>query len=218
MCLLLETIRVENGRILNLDYHNRRFNASRNALFGGTGPGTGPGYNVDEEGPEPAPPEDLSRFIRIPGDLGPGTYRCRVLYRHEIEKVEFLPFLPRSVRSLKLVVADDIDYSFKYADRKVLESLFAKRDVCDEILIVKNGYLTDTSVSNIVFRQADGSWVTPDTPLLNGTMRMYLLETGRIAETAIKPEDLPGFTGAKMINCMMDLESGPRIEMDHIVA
>jgi 4-amino-4-deoxychorismate lyase len=205
MCLLLETMRVENGRILHLDYHNRRFNASRNALFGGTAGG------------KAIPAEDLSMLIRIPGDMGPGTQRCRVLYRQEIEKVEFLPVQSRMVRSLKLVVADDLDYSFKYADRKALESLLAKRRGCDEILIVKNGYLTDTSVSNIVFLQADGSWVTPDTPLLNGTMRMYLLETGYITEAAIRPEDLPAFTGAKMINCMIDLESGPLIEIDQII-
>ncbi|GAE23522.1 hypothetical protein JCM10003_3302 [Bacteroides pyogenes JCM 10003] len=33
MCLFIETIRIENGRICNLDYHAARFNRTR-AAFG----------------------------------------------------------------------------------------------------------------------------------------------------------------------------------------
>ena len=68
-----------------------------------------------------------------------------------------------------------------------------------------------------MFRTAGGSWVTPDTPLLRGTMRQYLLEEGEISEKMIGAEDLAAYTGARMINCMMDLETGPVIEMNHII-
>ena len=54
-------------------------------------------------------------------------------------------------------------------------------------------------------------------PLLKGTMRTYLLETGQIAEAIIRPEDLPLLTEARMINCMMDLESSPAIQMNRII-
>lgn len=198
MSRLFETIQVRNGKIRNLEYHNRRFNASRRELFGITRQ------------------EDLGSLIRIPEDLGSGIFRCRVLYGREIDTIEFIPHRGREVRSLKMVCGDAIDYPLKYADRQALEALFARRGDCDEILIIKNGFVTDTSISNIVFCRSDGSWITPDTYLLKGTMRTFLLETGRIQEVPVRPEDLPGYSAAKMINCMLDLDGSPPIPVNHI--
>jgi 4-amino-4-deoxychorismate lyase len=195
---LLETLRIKNGEIRNLEFHNRRFNASREKMFG-----------IRRTA-------DLREYIQVPVDLGFGTYRCRILYRETIEKIEFLPHQPSKVSSLKLVYHDGIEYSLKYADRELLGRLLEQKDDCDEILIVKNGYITDTSIGNICFLAGDGAWLTPDTPLLNGTMRMCLLERGRIRETSIRPEDLNIYRGAKMINCIMDLDSAPLIEMSDI--
>jgi 4-amino-4-deoxychorismate lyase len=197
--MLLETIKIENRLICNLEWHNARLNNSRNALLG-----------LRES-------LDLATIIKLPDDLGNGTYRCRVLYGLEIDEIQFIPHQDRLVRNLRMIHCNDIEYGFKYADRSRLDKLFEMRGDCDEILIVKDGYITDTSISNIVFRQPDGWWLTPVTPLLKGTMRTYLLETGQIAEAVIRPEDLPLFTEARMINCMMDLESSPAIQMDRIV-
>jgi hypothetical protein len=49
-------------------------------------------------------------------------------------------------------------------------------------------------------------------------MRTYLLESGQIAEAILCPEDLPLLTEARMINCMMDLESSPAIQIDSIIS
>ncbi len=84
--------------------------------------------------------------------------------------------------------------------------------------LIKNGFVKDTSVSNMVFCRSDGSWITPDTYLLKGTMRTFLLETGRIREAAVRPNDLPGYYGAKMINCMLDLDGSPLIPIDRIIS
>lgn len=200
MCRLLETMKIESGKFRNLEYHNRRFNSSRRSLYGIT------------------MPEDLSALVEIPGDLGSGTFRCRVIYGKKIGRIEFVPHEERIVRSLKLVHADDIEYSFKYAERGGLEALFERRGNCDEILIIKNGFVTDTSIGNIVFLGRDGSWVTPDTPLLRGTMRTHLIESGRITEDTIRPGDLHAFKGANMINCMNGLDSGPIIGIDQIIS
>ena len=149
--------------------------------------------------------------------MAAGIIKCRILYRQRIERIEFLPYVEKAVQSLKLIEANDIEYSHKYADRRLLESLYEKRDKCDDILIVQKGFIADTSYSNIVFQHPDGTWVTPDTPLLNGTMRMFLLETGRISEAPIRRGDLRTFTAVKMINCMMDLDNGPLIEINRIM-
>jgi len=197
--MLLETIKIENRLICNLEWHNARLNNSRNTLLG-----------LQDS-------LDLSSIIKLPDDLGDDTYRCRVLYGQEIDEIQFIPHQSRMVKSLRMIHCNDIDYGYKFADRTKLEELFEMRGDCDEILIIKDGYITDTSISNIIFLQPDGRWLTPVTPLLKGTMRTYLLETGQIAEAVIRPEDLPLFTEARMINCMMDLESSPAIQMDRII-
>jgi 4-amino-4-deoxychorismate lyase len=196
--MLLETIRIENRQICNLAWHNARLNRSRQELL------------------DSKDTLDLVDHITIPDDLGPGTYRCRVLYGREIDEVQFHPHRARMVRSLKMIRCDDIEYEYKFADRERLEALFEQRGDCDEILIIKNGYITDTSISNIVFRLTDGRWTTPSTPLLKGTMRTYLLDAGRITEAVLRLEDLSELTGAKMINCMMDLDRSPVISMENI--
>jgi 4-amino-4-deoxychorismate lyase len=85
----------------------------------------------------------------------------------------------------------------------------------DDILIIKNGFITDTSFSNIAF--FDGTqWFTPFTYLLNGTQRQHLLRQGAIVETEITPSDLKQFRYAKLINAMLDLETSPLIDIQNI--
>jgi len=171
---LLETIRVENGRFYNLPYHSKRFNAARKELFG-----------ISE-------PLDLAQVLKLPGLFGKGTYKCRLIYDASDMEIKFVPYERKTINSLKLVYSEDIEYTYKYEDRSALNELANRRGDCDEVVIVKNGFITDTSYSNIVF--FDGKqWFTPSTPLLEGTMRAKLIEDGEIIEAEIKPEDLHRF-------------------------
>ena len=77
--------------------------------------------------------------------------------------------------------------------------------------------MTDTSISNIAFLTGDGQWVTPDSPLLPGIMRQSLIDLGRLKEKRVRLEDLRLYREARMINCMIDLESCHVIEMDRII-
>ena len=73
------------------------------------------------------------------------------------------PYTVRHVHSLALIQADHIDYTYKSAGREPLNRLFALRGACDDILIVKQGLLTDTSIANIAL--SDGThWYTPAHP------------------------------------------------------
>ncbi len=142
----------------------------------------------------------LSRH-RIPEK---GIYKCRVLYREKIEGIEILPYTRRNVQSICLMEADRIDYSHKYEDKSAFESLFAKKGTCDDILIAINGYLTDTSFSNIALY--DGvRWVTPTTFLLRGTKREKLICEGIIHEVVIRVEYLPRYEKVSLINTMLEL-------------
>ena len=82
--------------------------------------------------------------------------------------------------------------------------LFALRGEADEVVIIRNGLLTDTSYSNIAL--FDGRhWVTPRQPLLRGTMRQSLLDAGVLTEQDIKAEDWSSYRRVSLINAMMPL-------------
>ena len=107
-------------------------------------------------------------------------------------------------RAFQPVIYDDIEYSLKYSDRSLINTLFAQRGACDEIIIIKNGKVTDCSIGNLIFRQ-EKKWYTPDTPLLLGTQREKLLQEGKIQERTIFQEDIVNFDEIKIINAMNTL-------------
>ena len=161
MCPFIETIRIENGKAVNMAFHNYRFNRTRRDIF------------------ECNLPVNLADFIQ-PGEYTERT-RCRVEYQEEVEKVEYLPYTIRPVNSLKIVTSDGLDYTYKSTDREALNRLFACRGERDDILIVRRGLLTDTSIANIAL--FDGKdWFTPKLPLLRGTCRTALIDNGIIKE------------------------------------
>ena len=135
----------------------------------------------------------------------PGVVKIRVVYGAEgVTEVGYAPYAVRHIRRLQLVADDTIDYTYKSTDRSHLVALALQKDEADEVIIVKNGLLTDTSYSNIALYDGSG-WFTPRLPLLRGTMRQYLLDQGRLREADIRPEDLAGFQKVALINAMMPL-------------
>lgn len=200
MCQLIETIRVNNNRFRNLEYHDRRLNNARRILFG-----------CKSDIP-------LVEHLTLPPNLDDKTYKCRIEYSKDIHGIEFLPYTPKKIKKLKLVECNFIDYSFKYRNREIFEKLLLQRDECDEILIVKNGKITDTSFTNIVFQTKTGSWVTPARPLLKGTMREYLLDHNLIFLSDIGISDLKHFKKAMLINSMLGFDKSFTIEINNIVS
>ena len=197
MSQLLETIKCEDGELFNLHWHNARFNHARKEHFGLSGE------------------IKLEEFIEIPKNASKGLFRCRVIYSETIDKIEFIPHQFRVIKSLKLVEDNDIDYQFKYADRKKLNELFEKRGDCDDILIVKNGCITDSFTANPVFFDGE-NWWTPDTPLLSGTQRASLINEGKIFECKIRQEDISKYKKVGLVNAMWDLEEMPMILTENI--
>lgn len=186
MCLLLETIQIKNGRILNISYHNCRFNSVRKEFF-----------NIKR-------PRQLEDFINIPEEMCTGMIKCSITYGRKIENIHFSPYKIRNIKSVRLVETD-ISYAHKVADRKQLNKLKERFPGFDEILITKNGYITDTSYSNVVFLKK-GTWYTPSNPLLKGTKREKLLEDGTITEFKIHRSKLKEYSHFMLINAMLDFD------------
>ncbi len=149
-------------------------------------------------------PITLSSEITIPPTLGLGVYKCRITYNSRIHSIKFILYNPHKIQSLKLVYDDEVNYSHKYEDRDVLHELLKQKSPCDDVLIVKQGWITDTSYSNVVFWDGE-KWITPHTYLLAGTQRANLLENNKIHAREITPKDLPLFSHAKLINAMLDV-------------
>ncbi len=178
--LLLETIKIEEGEVSNLSYHQARCDESRKVLFDST----------DRL--------DLSSLIQAPPK---GHYRCRILYDEKIHSVEYIPYTLKEIHRLN-IVSSDLEYDHKYANRDALNNLLQTQPDADDILIEKHGYITDTSIANIAFY--DGKqWVTPEKPLLKGTIRAKLLDEGFLHTRKIKKEDLKNYTQVALMNAMI---------------
>lgn len=187
MCLLFESIRVTDGQLLNLPYHQQRVAKWSNANLA-----TYINNNANY-------PSTGTHKLRI-------TYRKDGIYGHSIE-----PYTPRIVESLRLTIEDNIDYEKKFNDRTVFDNLMARRGDCDDILIIKNGIVTDTSFANIVFFDGQ-NWVTPETPLLEGTCRARLIDQNIITPRVIMPTDLTLFSKFMIINSMLDFDTQRAVE------
>ena len=177
--------------IENLSAHNERMNNTIRVHYGSS-----------------VIPVSLEDFITAEGCKG--RTRCRVEYTSAVEKVEYFPYSIREVKSLQLVNDDTAEYSFKYADRSVLDRNFALRGNADDVVIVRSGMLTDTSIANIALYK-EGKWFTPKYPLLKGTRRARLLTEGIIEEDIIMADSLHKYEKIRLFNAMI---SFGEVEMD----
>ncbi len=196
MSLLLETIRCRNGVLENLKYHEERLNKSREILFNSTDRLSIMSF--------------LSHY-EIPKQ---GLYKCRIIYEQQFFNVEFDQYQRKEISSIGIVYSDSIEYHHKFADRSKLQSLLEYSGK-DEIIIVKNELITDTSYSNIVFvlGTADScdanSLITPRAPLLQGTQRQKLLDEKKIILGDVGVKDLVNFRGMILINSMLAIGESP---------
>lgn len=200
MSLLFETIKIENRLPVNIYFHNERLNKSRKELFG-----------INNF-------MDIKKAIDVPDNLGNGIYKCKLVYSRGINRVEFIEYKMREINKLIAVTDNEIEYKYKYLNRSALKKLLEKHisSFNEEILIIKNGFITDTSFSNIIF--FDGTkWFTPANPLLRGTQREKLLSDKFLVESEIKLSDLRFFKQFKLINAMIDIDTAPHLLIDNII-
>ncbi len=198
---LFESLCLQDGVFLNREWHEARFRRSYRAYYGCS------------------PAHDLLTDIVVDDIYQHGVFKVRIDYASASEIVEkneaitniektiqYAPYQIQAIKRLKLVEDNDIDYHLKYSDRSHLNRLFQRRESCDDVLIVKNGLITDSSFCNIIFRAQD-RWFTPDSPLLAGTMRARLLSEKRIEAAPIRVQDLSQFSEFKLINAMRDMDA-----------
>lgn len=191
----IESLKVVGGEFMNIELHQQRIDISSKI------------FSINKK--------IVLKDINIPKSNNDLVQKCRILYSNDDLIISFSEYKQRKIESLKLVFDDSIDYSFKFEDRQPLKQLYDKREDCSDIIIVKNGLLTDTSFSNIILFDGE-NYFTPNSFLLNGTMRQKLLSDKRIIEKEIKYDEISNYNRIILINALNSIEDNLSIKIENI--
>ena len=186
MSRFIESIKIEDQKAFLLDLHQKRVNQTF-AHFGKEGS------------------IDLAKIFKNLEHDEDGLYKLRIVY--DLDKkftTQLIPYAIPEIENFQLVENNTYDYSFKFEDRKEFERMKTKAKT-EEIIVVKNNHITDTSYTNILFLKGK-EWFTPTTYLLNGVMRQYLLHEKKIKETEITLQNIKEFSHFQLINAMNDFD------------
>lgn len=195
MCRFIETIRIENGSPQNIKFHQKRFRDTVKSFD----------LLIDD---------NLDAYIDTSEADKKKIYKYRIVYGKNSLYKEILEYQKRYINSLK-VVESDLKYGYKFEDRSEINKLYSQKEDCDDILIVKNGKITDSSYCNIALFNSE-SWFTPRSPLLKGTMRELFLSEGLMLERDIYISDLKEYTKIALFNAMIPWEDKILLSTDNI--
>ena len=186
MSRFIESIKIEDQKAFLLDLHQKRVNQTF-AHFGKEGS------------------IDLAKIFKNLEHDEDGLYKLRIVY--DLDKKftsQLIPYAIPEIENFQLVENNSYDYSFKFEDRKEFERMKTKAKT-EEIIVVKNNHITDTSYTNILFLKGK-EWFTPTNYLLNGVMRQHLLHEKKIKETEITLQNIKEFSHFQLINAMNDFD------------
>lgn len=181
--LLFESICVSDGVVQNIFFHIKRMKNSVEKLK------FNPFFAIDDS---------LKK-----SSLGQaGLIKVKLVYSKSGEFVncETTKYTPKNIKSIKFIQSD-INYNKKWLNRDEINSLYDKCKDFDEILIVKNGFITDTGIANVAIL-LDNVWLTPNNPLLAGTCRARLLENGFLKLADIDIDMVLKAKGFAVLNAM----------------
>lgn len=186
MSQFIESIKVEDQEIFLLELHQKRVNQTF-SHFGKEGS------------------IDLAKIYKNLEHDEDGLFKLRISY--DLDKrvrTQMIPYAIPEIQDFQLVENNSFDYSFKFEDRKELDRMKMKAKA-EEIIIVKNNHITDTSFSNLLFLKGK-DWFTPNSFLLNGVQRQHLLKQKKIKETEITLQNIKQFSHFQLINALNDFD------------
>lgn len=186
---LFETLCIENGQVQNLALHQQRYENSLREFYAGQP------YKIFSLA------KILQKNTALWANLQSPIIRCRIDYNATQYHLQCFPYQRKTYQRFHPVICDDIDYHLKYSNRAIFNELLKQKGDCDEIIIVKQGKITDCTIGNLILRQGS-QWFTPDSPLLIGTQRSKLLKERKIIERKILLSDLPLFEEIRLINAL----------------
>jgi len=194
---LFESICVENYQIKLSEFHQKRMDNSCLKLF-----------NVKNKWSI----KKIFESLKIESNQ---KYKLRINYSQSKYSISLKKYFKKKIRSLQCLELNDYSYDLKYTDRSVIDKNNKLKSLSDDILIIKNGFVTDSSYCNIVF--FDGlSWVTPKFPLLKGVQRNFLLKNKKIFKKKIKVSDISKYKSFVLINSMTEFNTNDAVNINKI--
>ncbi len=198
MSLLFESIKVLNGKPINLDAHFARIIHSRKAL--------GIDSSVQDF-------ENFFKNIQLPHF---GLYKLRIDYDVKITEHKITSYSLPTFKYLKLFYSNSFDYSLKYSNRSFFNIIEKSIPPDFAAAIIISNRFTDATFANLLF--FDGSdFYTPKTPLLNGTKRSLYIAENRIKTADLRISDIHSFQSIHLINSMIDIENHIFFQIDNII-
>ena len=186
MSQFIESIKIEDQKIFLAELHQKRVNDTF-SHFGKEGS------------------IDVAKIFKNLDIDENGLYKLRIIYDlNKNFRTQLIPYAISEIDDFQLVENNNYDYSFKFEDRKEFEKMKMKAKT-EEIIVVKNNHITDTSFSNLLFLKGK-NWFTPTTFLLNGVQRQHLLKTKKIKETEITLNNIKEFSHFQIINSLNDFD------------
>ncbi|MFA7627709.1 MAG: hypothetical protein WCZ17_11770, partial [Candidatus Kapaibacterium sp.] len=143
MFQFIETMKLFDGNIINIQYHQQRLQKTLESFYGYVG-------------------IDLTD-IPIPKEYQSGIYKFRVVYDKQLGQISFEKYNKKLINYLICVTANNLIYDYKYLDRSNIYEICKMLPEDAEPIFVKNGFVTDSSYTNLVFESDDG-FFTPDSP------------------------------------------------------
>ena len=174
-----ETIKCFDEEVFYLEYHQKRIAKTV-------------GLNIN-----------LQEYIYPPSAK---LLKCKVIYNEDgIIDIVYDEYAAREIKTFKFIFNDDIVYRYKSTIREDIDNLFNQKDNKDEVIIVKNGLITDTSIANIAIY--DGiNWITPRLPLLEGTTRSRLIDNKILIQKDITVKEFMKAKKIALMNAMVEFK------------
>lgn len=174
-----ESIKCKDFEIYNLTYHEKRIS---NTI----------GLNIN-----------LYEYINPPNEK---LLKCKVVYsNNSILSISYDSYKKRQINSFQIVYDNHIQYSKKSLNRDNLNKLFLKKNLSDEIIIIKNNFVCDTSIANIAIFY-NNKWLTPKKYLLQGTTLHRYVNSGILQYANIDLNMLKKAKKIALLNSMIDFD------------
>ena len=197
MSQFFESIRVNDGVVENLNFHQARVNKTLNAFDASQ-------HSID-----------LTKIIQQLVLPTLGLFKLRISYDlNGNYEAKCNPYQYKQINDFALVDIKGHRYDYKYANRDWINEALAQSGK-DEMMMHDDGLIKDCSYTNIVF--FDGAnWYTPESPLLEGTQREKLIQEGIITPKALYVSEVPNFQKFKCINAMIHWDIAVEYKIDLI--
>jgi len=158
-------------------------------------------------------PEQLLRSAEaaVPNQA-PGRWKLR--FEYSASGLICIDPRPYRIQQISRLVLRDLPtdtpldqlYPFKFRDRSMIDTGMKQLEATEHAVFLYNGMVTDAAHASLAFRHND-RWYTPDTPLLPGTTRCRLLQSGVLQLARITRDTLRHYHEVCLINAMMPLRT-----------